>query len=85
VSQDGGRPALARRFPRFAPRSLNQQAHAIPETIRSHLDAKHGSLGRYRTGMFTKKYGFQVVEVMLVAHGLSHNDTLVCVERKVKG
>jgi len=30
-----------------------------------------------------KKYGFELVEVLLVAHGSSHNDTIVTVERKI--
>lgn len=32
---------------------------------------------------FGKKLGFHLVEVLVVAHGSSHNDTLVTVERKV--
>ena len=31
-----------------------------------------------------KKYGFEMIEILLVAHGASHNDTIVTVERKVK-
>lgn len=30
-----------------------------------------------------KKYGFEIMEVLLVAHGSSHNDTIVTVERKI--
>lgn len=32
-----------------------------------------------------KKRGFEIVEILLVAHGGSHNDTIVTVERKVSG
>jgi hypothetical protein len=32
---------------------------------------------------FGKKYGFELIEVLLVAHGSSHNDTIVTVERKL--
>jgi hypothetical protein len=31
-----------------------------------------------------KKYGFQIVEILLVAHGAGHNDTIVTVEKKVQ-
>lgn len=30
-----------------------------------------------------KKYGFEIVEILLVAHGGNHNDTIVTVERKI--
>lgn len=29
-----------------------------------------------------KKYGFEMIEILLVAHGSQHNDTIVTVERK---
>jgi hypothetical protein len=31
-----------------------------------------------------KKRGFDLIEILLVAHGGSHNDTIVTVERKIK-
>ena len=31
-----------------------------------------------------KKRGFEIVEILLVAHGGSHNDTIVTVERKIQ-
>lgn len=31
-----------------------------------------------------KKRGFEIIEILLVAHGGSHNDTIVTVERKIK-
>lgn len=31
---------------------------------------------------FGKKYGFEIIEILLVPHGSSHNDTIVTVERK---
>jgi len=31
---------------------------------------------------FGKKLGFEIIEILLVAHGRSHNDTIVVVERK---
>jgi hypothetical protein len=34
---------------------------------------------------FGKKRGFELVELLIVAHGLHHNDTIVTVERKVIG
>lgn len=30
-----------------------------------------------------KKYGFEIIEILLVAHGGWHNDTIVTVERKI--
>ena len=32
---------------------------------------------------FGKNLGFEIIEILLVAHGRSHNDTIVTVERKV--
>ena len=31
-----------------------------------------------------KKYGFEIVEILLVAHGGNHNDTIVVVEKKIQ-
>lgn len=33
---------------------------------------------------FGKNLGFEIIEILLVAHGRSHNDTIVVVERKIK-
>ena len=30
-----------------------------------------------------KKYGFEIIEILLVAHGGMHNDTIVTIERKI--
>ena len=32
-----------------------------------------------------KMYGFHIIEILLVCHGRSHNDTIVTVERKIQG
>lgn len=32
---------------------------------------------------FGKKLGFKIIEILIVAHGRSHNDTIVTVERKI--
>jgi len=32
---------------------------------------------------FGKNLGFEIIEILLVAHGRSHNDTIVTVERKI--
>lgn len=37
----------------------------------------------WNTGGIGKKYGFEIIEILLVAHGGWHNDTIVTVERKV--
>lgn len=38
----------------------------------------------WNSGGIGKKYGFEIIEILLVAHGGHHNDTIVTVERKVK-
>ena len=38
----------------------------------------------WNSGWIGKKYGFEIQEILLVAHGGWHNDTIVTVERKVK-
>lgn len=40
------------------------------------------SCGWNSTGI-GKKYGFEKMEILLVAHGSQHNDTIVTVERKI--
>lgn len=37
----------------------------------------------WNSGGIGKKYGFEMVEILLVPHGGHHNDTIVTVERKV--
>lgn len=37
----------------------------------------------YNSNGFGKKRGFEIVEILLVAHGRAHNDTIVVVERKI--
>lgn len=37
----------------------------------------------WNSGGIGKKYGFEIVEILLVAHGGWHNDTIVVVERKI--
>lgn len=36
----------------------------------------------WNSGGIGKRYGFEIVEILLVAHGGWHNDTIVTVERK---
>lgn len=38
----------------------------------------------WNSGGIGKKYGFELIEVLLVPHGGHHNDTIVTVERKVQ-
>ena len=38
----------------------------------------------WNSGGIGKKYGFEIVEILLVAHGGWHNDTIVTVERKIR-
>lgn len=42
------------------------------------------SCGWNSTGI-GKKYGFEIIEILLVAHGSQHNDTIVTVEQKRGG
>jgi hypothetical protein len=39
----------------------------------------------WSTNGLGKSRGFQIIEILLVAHGGNHNDTIVVVERKVQG
>lgn len=38
----------------------------------------------WNSGGIGKKYGFEIVEILLVAHGGWHNDTIITVEEKQK-
>ena len=38
----------------------------------------------WNSGGFGKSSGFEMIEILLVAHGRSHNDTIVTVERKIQ-
>lgn len=38
----------------------------------------------WNSGGIGKKYGFEIQEILLVAHGGWHNDTIVTVERKIE-
>lgn len=38
----------------------------------------------WNSGGIGKKYGFELLEVLLVPHGGQHNDTIVTVERKIQ-
>ncbi len=41
----------------------------------------------WNSGGFGKKYGFELIEVLLVCHstyGIHHNDTIITVERKIE-
>ena len=37
----------------------------------------------WNSGGFGKKLGFEMIEILLVPHGRTHNDTIVTVDRKV--
>jgi len=38
----------------------------------------------WNSGGIGKKYGFEIVEILMVPHGGWHNDTIITVERKIK-
>lgn len=48
------------------------------------LDGYAISLGWNSNGI-GKKYGFELVEILLIAHGSYHYDTIVTVEKKIDG
>lgn len=37
----------------------------------------------WNTNGFGKKRGFKIIEILIVAHGLHHNDTIITVEEKI--
>lgn len=37
----------------------------------------------YNSGGIGKKYGFEIVEILLIAHGGQHNDTIITVDQKI--
>lgn len=37
----------------------------------------------WNTNGIGKKYGFEIIEILIVAHGSMHNDTLVTIEKKI--
>ena len=39
----------------------------------------------WNTNGFGKNRGYELIEILIVAHGAHHNDTLVTVERKMQG
>lgn len=38
----------------------------------------------WNSGGFGKKLGFEIIEILIIPHGSSHNDTIVVVEKKVQ-
>ena len=38
----------------------------------------------WNSGGIGKSLGFEIIEILLVAHGGAHNDTICTVERKLK-
>lgn len=66
-----------------------QTSMAFYEKVKSALCDKihvngHAISFGWNTNGFGKARGFEIVEIMAVAHGGSKNDTLVTVERKIK-
>lgn len=51
----------------------------------SKITKKHGIVITcgWNSGGIGKKYGFEIVEILIVAHGGWHNDTIVTVEKKI--
>ena len=67
---------------------MKQDASHFPYDIKREIARKIKSGGviiscGWNSGGFGKKLGFEMVEILLVPHGRTHNDTIVTVERKV--
>ena len=56
--------------------------NGICENIRT---GGHAISFGWNSNGFGKRRGFEIVEIMLVAHGTHHNDTIVTVEKKIQG
>ena len=63
----------SQRFPQ------NVKELVAPKIVPSGLAITFG----WNSNGFGKSLGFEIIEILLVAHGRSHNDTIVTVERKV--
>ena len=67
---------------------MRNDAKHFPYDIQNAI-VPHIKLGGYaitcgwNSNGFGKKRGFELIEVLLVAHGRQHNDTIVTVEKKV--
>lgn len=67
---------------------MRNDASHFPYDIQNEI-APHIKLGGYvitcgwNSNGFGKKRGFEIIEILLVAHGRQHNDTIVTVEKKV--
>lgn len=76
-------------------KSLNQTVN-MQTTQSSYWSKQKKEIGRivkpdgfvitcsWNSGGIGKKYGFEIVEILLVPHGGWHNDTIVVVERKLR-
>ena len=67
---------------------MSQDASHFPYDIKREIARKIKPNGiviccGWNSGGFGKKLGFEMVEILLVPHGRTHNDTIVTVERKV--
>lgn len=66
-----------------------EDSQSFPSNVRRPLSNKinrggHAISFGWNTQGFGKSLGFQIIEILLVAHGRSHNDTIVVVERKFR-
>lgn len=76
VYQGFGRQLTQKDTQRFA---WKEERNAINDILKP--DGVVISFGWNSIGMGTKR-GFEIIEILLVAHGGAHNDTIVTVERK---
>jgi len=63
-----------------------QQASVIMDVIGEKIASSGLAIScGWNSNGFGNSMGFEIIEILLVAHGGGHNDTIVTVERKVQG
>jgi hypothetical protein len=65
---------------------FQEDAQNFPSNVRRALAPKITDLAisfGWNSQGFGKKLGFEIIEILLVAHGRNHNDTIVVVEKKL--
>ena len=68
---------------------FQEDTQRFPQNVKEPIASKisHGGLAitfGWNSQGFGKKLGFEMIEVLLVAHGRGHNDTIITVERKIQ-
>jgi hypothetical protein len=66
---------------------FQEDTQRFPQNVKEHISPKiikggHAISFGWNSQGFGKKQGFEIIEILIVPHGRSHNDTIVTVERK---